>query len=55
MKHNFCNEAIRWQISTAAKIVQFIFVPDLTASEILMFQNLYFQKVGQGHGVQFSQ
>ena len=53
--YSFRNGVIRWQISKSIKVVLRIFTPALAVSEILSFQIVDLQKIGQDHGVQLPQ
>ena len=52
---NFHNEITHWQISQSLKVIPCIFALAFTVLEISTFTMFDDQKVGQGHGVQFSQ
>ena len=54
-EHNNHNGAIRWRISTSAKVIWQIFAKALTVSQILKFKICQLENVGQGHRVQHSQ
>ena len=50
---NFHDGIIRWQILKTTTVCAFVLA--LTISQILIFKIVDLQKVGRGHGVQFSQ
>ena len=54
MEHNIRNGAVRWQISKSIKDITH-FAPAFTNSEILAFQIVDVENVGQGRVVQHSQ
>ena len=55
VEYNIYNGAIRWWISTAAKVIWCIFSISSTVSGILAFQICYLINLGQGQGVQHLQ
>ena len=54
-KYNIHNDAIRWRISTSVRAMWRIVLKALTVCEILTFQILYIEDLGQDHGEQYWQ
>ena len=54
-EYNIRNDAIRLQILKCINTIRCITALALTVVDILVFQMLDLQKVGQGHRAQFSQ